>query len=149
MLARLLPGQGFRHHALRRNAVGHFVLVGRLGNETIDILIDTGASNTILDLEWARSRGIPLVDTGRRGGGAGSAEMPIYALGDVPLALDGLPVRSDGIFALDMSHVNRGLAMKGAGPVTAVIGADVLSRHDAVIDYATASLYLRHPGATS
>ena len=149
MLTQILPARGFRRHSLRRNEVGHFVLEGSLGHETIDILLDTGASNTILDLEWARSRGIPLVKTGQRGGGAGSTEMEIYSLGDVPLVLDGLPVRSDGIFALDMSHVNSGLARKGAAPVTAVIGADVLSHHEAVIDYATASLYLRHPDATS
>ena len=134
---------GFHRHLLRRNAVGHFVLQGRVGDEVFDILVDTGAASTILDLDWARSRNIPLVDTGRLGGGAGGASLPIYALGNISFTLGGQAVRSDGIFALDMSHVNRGLAMKGAKPVAAVLGADVLTHHQAIIDYGSDSMYLR------
>ena len=143
MLSTLLPSQGFNRHPLRRNAVGHFVLQGHLAGEAIEMLVDTGGSSTIIDLEWIRSRGIPLVDTGRRGGGAGGADMPIYAIGDVPLSLDGTSLRADGIYAIDMSHVNRGLRLNGADPVTGVLGADVLTHHSAVIDYASESLYLR------
>ena len=46
-----------------------------------------------------------------------------------------------------ISHVNEGLAMKGAGRVQAVLGADVLTYHRAVIDYATMPLFLHHAGA--
>lgn len=37
--------------------------------------------------------------------------------------------------------------MRGAGRVRAVLGADVLTYHRAVIDYATMSLFLWHGGA--
>jgi hypothetical protein len=63
------------------------------------------------------------------------------------LILDGLPVRSDGIYAVDMSYVNEGLVMKGAQRVHAVLGADVLLYHQAVIDYATLSLFLNYEPA--
>jgi hypothetical protein len=73
--------------------------------------------------------------------------LPIHALDHAVLTLDGLALRSDGIYAVDLSHVNQGLAMKGASRVHAVLGADVLMYHRAVIDYATLSLYLHHGGA--
>jgi hypothetical protein len=144
-LSDLLLQRGYRRHGLERNSVGHLQLTGQLDGERIDILVDTGAASTVVDLGWCRSHRVPLLDTGRLGGGAGGVTMPIYSLGPVPLLLDGVPLRSDGIFALDMSHVNAGLKMKGAGRVEAVLGADVLSHHEAVIDYATGSLFLRDP----
>ena len=70
--------------------------------------------------------------------------LAIYTLGDISLKLDRATLRSDGIYAVDMTHVNEGLAMKGADRVHAVLDADVLTYHQAVIDYATGSLFLRH-----
>ena len=87
---------------------------------------------------------IPIRDTGRLGGGAGGATLAIYALDGAILSLDGRALRSDGIYALDLSHVNQGLTMKGATRVQGVLGADVLTYHRAVIDYATMSLFLDH-----
>jgi hypothetical protein len=144
LLAELLIQHGFRRHEMARNRVGHLQLVGQLGGRTIDILVDTGAASTVIDLNYCKERQISVRDTGRIGGGAGGVTLPIHALGDVTLALDGSPLRSDGIFAIDMSHVNQGLVMKGANRVHAVLGADVLLYHRAVINYATRSLFLKH-----
>jgi hypothetical protein len=143
-LGELLKAHGFRRYALTKNRVGHFQLVGHLAGRAIDILVDTGAASTVVDLNYCQQQGIPVQDTGRVGGGAGGVHLSIYALGEVSLSLDGVPLRSDGIFAVDMTHVNQGLAMKGADPVHAVLGADILTHHKAVIDYATHSLYLKH-----
>jgi len=143
-LAELLRRRAFRRHPLARNSVGHFQLVGQLGDRSLDILLDTGAASTVVDLGYCASQGIATRDTGRLGGGAGGATLPIHALDGAVLTLDGLPLRSDGIYAVDLSHVNEGLTMRGAGRVQAVLGADVLTYHRAVIDYPTMSLFLRH-----
>jgi hypothetical protein len=118
-------------------------MVGHLDGRRIDILVDTGAASTVVDLSYCRSQGIPVRDTGRVGGGAGGITLSIHTLGDARLALEGLTVRSDGIFAIDLTHVNQGLAMKGADLVHAVLGADILRYHQAVIDYATLALFLK------
>jgi hypothetical protein len=143
-LAQLLSQHGFRRHALVRNQVGHLQLVGLLHNAPVDILLDTGAASTVIDLAYCLARGIPTRDTGKRGGGAGGITLAIHTLGGATLSLDGHPLRSDGIYAVDLTHVNEGLTMKGASRVQGVLGADVLTYHQAVIDYATMSLFLRH-----
>jgi hypothetical protein len=145
-LAELLERHGFRCHVLSRNSIGHLQLVGELHSRRLDILVDTGAASTVVDLAYCQSQAIPTRDTGHIGGGAGGATLAIHALDQAVLTLDGLPLRSDGIYALDLSHVNQGLAMKGASRVQAVLGADVLTYHRAVIDYATMSLFLHHGG---
>jgi hypothetical protein len=146
-LAELLSQHSFRQHALVRNQVGHLQLVGLLQNAAVDILVDTGAASTVVDLSYCRAKGIPTRDTGRLGGGAGGITLAIHALDGATLSLDGYPLRSDGIYAVDLAHVNEGLIAKGASRVHGVLGADVLTYHRAVIDYATMSLFLRHPNA--
>lgn len=59
------------------------------------------------------------------------------------MTLDGLLVRTDGVFALDMSSTNERLVARGIAPIRAVIGQDVLRYHQAVIDYATLALSLK------
>jgi hypothetical protein len=141
-IAELLSRHGFRRFMMSRTKVGHLQLVGRLGNRPIDIVLDTGASKTFVELDYCRSEGIAVSDTGQPGNGGN-----VYTLGDVRLTLEGLPIRSDGIFALDMSSTNQRLIMRGVDPIRAVIGQDVLRYHQAVIDYATLALFLKEEPA--
>jgi hypothetical protein len=145
-MAELLARHGFRRFMMSRTKVGHLLLAGEIDHRPIDIVVDTGAGKTFVELSYCRSEGIPVTDTGMPGSpaaGAGSAVSNVFTLGDARLTLDGLPVRSDGIFAIDMTHTNQKLAMRGVNPIRAVIGQDVLRYHQAVIDYATLMLFLK------
>jgi hypothetical protein len=46
-----------------------------------------------------------------------------------------------------MTYTNQKLMMKGADPIRAVLGQDVLRYHHAVIDYATLALFLKEEPA--
>jgi hypothetical protein len=137
-LSELLSRHGFRRFMMSRSPVGHLKLAGQVDGRPIDIVLDTGASKTFVELSYCRSEGIAVTDTGQPGQGGN-----VFMLGDVQLSLDGLRVDSDGIFALDMSSTNQRLTMKGIDPIRAVIGQDVLRYHQAVIDYSTLALFLK------
>ena len=141
-IAELLSRHGFRRFVMSRTPVGHLKLAGHLDDRPIDIVLDTGASKTIVELTYCRAEGIAVTDTGLPGHGGN-----VYTLGDVRLTLEGLPLRTDGIFALDMSGTNERLIAKGVDPIRAVIGQDVLRYHQAVIDYATLALFLKEEPA--
>ena len=114
-MAELLSRHGFRRIMMSRTKVGHLKLVGQLGGRPIDVVLDTGASKTIVDLSYCRSEGIAVSDTVQPGAGAvgaGDITVSVHTLGDVRLTLEGLPVRSDGIFAIDMTYTNQKLMMK-------------------------------------
>src|SRR6185437_7005412 len=113
-LADLLSRHGFRRFTMTRSPVGHLKLVGHIDGRPIDIVLDTGASKTLVELTYCRSEGIAVSDTGLPGHGGN-----VYTLGDVRLTLEGLPVRTDGIFALDMSSTNQRLMMRGVDPIRA------------------------------
>jgi len=137
-LAELLARHGFRRFVMTRTQVGHLKLAGHLDGRPLDIVLDTGASKTFVELGYCRSEGIAVTDTGQPGHGGN-----VHTLGDVRLTLEGLPLRSDGIFALDMTSTNERLIMRGVDPIRAVIGQDVLRYHQAVIDYAMLALFLK------
>jgi hypothetical protein len=138
----LLSRHGFRRFMMSRTPVGHLKLVGHFDGRPTDIVLDTGASKTFVELSYCRSEGIAVSDTGQPGHGGA-----VYTLGGVRLTLEGLPVRTDGIFAIDMTSTNERLAMRGVDPIRAVIGQDVLRHHQAVIDYATSALFLKEEPA--
>jgi hypothetical protein len=146
-MAELLAQHGFRRFVMSRSGVGHLLLAGHLGERPIPIVLDTGTSKTFVELSYCRAEGIAVTDTGQpsapAAGAASSAVSNVYTLGDARLSLDGLPLRADGVFAIDMTHTNEKLAMRGVDPIRAVIRQDVLRAHSAVIDYATLALFLK------
>jgi hypothetical protein len=137
-LAELLSRHGFRAFTMSRSPVGHLKLAGHVGDRPIDIVFDTGASKTLVELNYCRAEGISVTDTGLPGHGGN-----VYTLGDVHMTLEGLELRTDGIFALDMDSTNQRLVARGVDPIRAVIGQDVLRYHQAVIDYGTLTLFLK------
>jgi hypothetical protein len=141
-IAELLLEHGFRRFTMSRSPVGHLKLVGQLDGRPLDIVLDTGASKTFVELSYCRSEGIAVSDTGQPGHGGN-----VYTLGSVRLTLDGMPLRSDGVFAIDMTSTNQRLIARGVDPIRAVIGQDVLRYHQAVIDYAPLALFLKQEPA--
>ncbi len=151
-MADLLSRHGFRRFTMSRTGVGHLLLAGHLGARAIDIILDTGAAKTVVELGYCRAEGIEVIDTGMPGApavGAKSATVSnVFKLADNErLTLDGMPVKTDGLFAIDMTFTNEKLALRGVDPLRAIIGQDALRYHQAVIDYATLALFLKEePG---
>ena len=142
-LSEFLAREGYRRVELERNGVGHFEARGTLGGRAIRVLVDTGAASTVISLSLACELGLEVTSLGRLGGGAGGARLEIFELGGADLELDGAHPKPTALYAMDLSHVNAALAMKGASPVEAVLGADVFVRQKAVIDYGSSSLFLK------
>lgn len=61
--------------------------------------------------------------------------MRMNYVGKHDLTLPGLDLSDTKLLTLDLSHVNAGLKKSKVEPVVGVLGADVLWRHHAVIDY--------------
>src|SRR6185312_16806259 len=68
-MADLLGRHGFRGFAMSRSPVGHLTLAGQLDDRPVDIVLDTGASKTIVELNYCRTEGLRLMDTGKTGPG--------------------------------------------------------------------------------
>ena len=139
----ILEADGYRRIPLIRNSARHFETSGTLAGHPVRVLVDTGASNTVVSLDLAQKLGLKLTTTDHTGGGAGGARLDIYQVQENSLRLDDATPRPEALYAMDLSHVNASLAMKGATPIDVVLGVDVFEKQAAVIDYASRSLFLK------
>jgi hypothetical protein len=139
-----LARQGYSHVPMMRLATGHFSIEGTAGSIPFDLIIDTGASHTLIDEQRAERFELLSEDRGGRATGVGGTMQQRVGTGRLDDVAIG-PVRFESIQVrvLDLSHINGVLRNLGSKPVDGIIGADVLTAQQAVIDYGTLSLYIK------
>ena len=138
-----LESAHYRQVQLRRNGVGHFEAGGTLNGHPVQVLIDTGAASTVVSLSRAREFGLECVTLGRLGGGAGGAALEVFDIRNATLRVGDVIPRLRQLLAMDLAHVNAALALRGTAPIDVILGVDVFDAQAAVIDYGSASLFLR------
>ncbi|MBD0328130.1 MAG: aspartyl protease family protein [Pyrinomonadaceae bacterium] len=142
-LVAFLTQNGYIQIPLSRSGVGHFHTEGFLNGRPISVLIDTGAASTVFSIDLAWDMNLPMAKLSMLGGGAGAAQLEIHQIQDARFVMGGISPKVRGLLAMDLSHVNQALALKGSTPVDAIPGVDVLEAHQAVIDYGSSSLHLK------
>ncbi len=149
-LADFLASRGYFRVALTRSAVGHFHASGTLNGRPVEVLVDSGASATVVAMPVVAALGLRSERFGQDAGGAGGALEQFVVKGAV-LQLGSFTPRLADVAGMDFAHVNASLQAHGATPVDVILGADAFDAHAAVIDYATRSLFLKRveadPGA--
>jgi len=141
-LPAILRSAGYHQAPLVRTGVGHFQLEGKLNGRPVAVLIDTGAASTVFNLPLAHELGLTLQKAAHQGGGAGAARLDIYFAPSARLFLRDFCPRVPMLMAVDLTHANQALALKGQSPVDVILGADVFEAHKAVIDYGSHSMFL-------
>ena len=129
---------------LVRAGTGHLTLeAAAINGRAVTLYLDTGAGRTVLDLGCAHRLGLALEESAEGGGGVGSAEMKAYRTRLASLRLGEIAEENLTAHALDLSHVNRALALRGERAMDGVVGADLLDAREAVIDYRQLRLFLK------
>jgi clan AA aspartic protease (TIGR02281 family) len=139
----VLRDQGYVRIATRRLRSGHYQAMAQVDGQRLSLIIDSGASTSILDNSTAARLGIPIGQSRTRVSGLGARAQRAWSarLDDVRLGalrLDSIPV-----VVLDLSHVNESLSDEGIEFADGVIGADLLAARRAVFDFTSGVLYLR------
>lgn len=142
-LVSFLDQNGYARIPLSKSGVGHFHTDGLLNDRPLSVLVDTGAASTVFSLDIAREMNLPLTKLSIQGGGAGAARLDVYQIEGARFRIGDITPKVRALLALDLTHVNEAAALRGSGPIDAVLGADVLEAYQAVIDYGSSSLYLK------
>jgi hypothetical protein len=142
-LERFLAGQGYIRIPLITNNTGHFEVLVQLKQRQWSFIVDTGASVTVIDNQYALL--VPLVGelSNDKAAGMGTAEQDTFEVDDVLLQIDQFKVHLPKIFITDLSHVNNALKSKGSRPIAGVLGGDVLLHSSAIIDYKGGAMFLK------
>lgn len=145
VIGRALLRAGFRAVPLRASSVGHFHLSGAIDGKPVEILLDTGASNTVVDQAWARQSGYALTSIAGSAGGIGAAGLGLATVDHAELTIGDVSLGQVRLIAIDLGGIQSQLRASNIAVPQAVLGADTLRRHRAVIDYATATLWVAPP----
>ena len=128
----------------QREKTGHITVVALLSGKPARFLVDTGAGGTCIHAELLQQYKLNLTSKTKKGGGVGSSTMKMTSVASHDLSLQGVDLSAFKLIAIDLSHVVAGLAKEKVEAIVGVLGADVLHRKHAVIDYARSIILLSH-----
>ncbi|MEO5675744.1 MAG: aspartyl protease family protein [Chitinophagales bacterium] len=123
----------------------HLFVAARLGNHSLRLLIDTGASKTVFDkaLMADHFSHFRLEANEQLTTGVGTNTIQSEFTEITLLKIGGLEIPSFKIAVLDLSHVNETYSLINLVAIHGVIGCDLLVEFDAVINFKRCQLKLK------
>jgi clan AA aspartic protease (TIGR02281 family) len=139
----VLRDRGYVGILTRRLRSGHYQATAQVEGQRLSLIIDSGASTSILDNASALRLGVPLRRSRARISGLGAPAQRALSARLDDVRLGALRLDSLAVMVLDLSHVNQSLRDEGIELADGVIGADLLAERSAVFDFTSGVLYLR------
>lgn len=142
-LKSLLTKQGYKRITFTLSSTQHLLIKGKINGIEGKFILDTGASNSCVGFEAIDRFTLYAKDSDTRAAGAGGTGMITQTSLSNYLQLGRWKHKDFGLVIFDMTHVNDALRQYKAKPVHGIIGADVLIKGEAIIDYKNFCLYLK------
>ncbi len=122
----------------------HIMVEAFLYRKKLRLILDTGASRTVLDYTLLRERFPSLhpKPMEAKTTGLGTSDYPGFSLTLPSIQLGGYRFMKPEVVVLDLSHVNATYNKLGHKAIHGVLGSDLLMKAGALIDYRNAVLYL-------
>lgn len=123
----------------------HLCIKGKINGKVANLLIDTGASRTVFDVnrmdKFVKVKKLKKNEQLSTGLGTNSMESHVSELKKIDL--NGLVINNyHGIF-IDLSHVNTSYEGINLKPIDGVIGSDILLKYKAIINYEKMEMTLK------
>lgn len=142
-LRKFLLDKGYTRVPLKRISTNHYEIDAKVNGIEGRFILDTGASNTCIGLDRIEYFNLQPKDSDIRAAGAGGRGMNTQIAKRNLMEIGEWKRQKLAIILFNMMHVNAALAERDAVPVDGIIGADVLKRAKAVIDYEKDCVYLK------
>ncbi|WP_026707796.1 retropepsin-like aspartic protease [Flavobacterium frigidarium] len=121
----------------------HLLITAKINGVKGKFILDTGASNSCIGFESVALFQLNAKDSKTKASGAGATGMTTQSASDFNLQLGYWKNQNIELVIFDLSHVNEALLAHKAKAVQGIIGADVLLKGKAIIDYCNNYLYLQ------
>lgn len=138
-----LKDKGYTRIKFKISKTQHLLIKGKINGIPGNFILDTGASNSCVDFGGITLFDLSATDSDTKAAGAGGTGMLTQMSLKNTLKLGRWNSKGFGLVIFDMSHVNEALLQYKAKPVHGIIGADILMKGKAIIDYYNHCVYLK------
>jgi hypothetical protein len=142
-LKKFLKNKGYSKISLVLTETNHFEVSAKINGISGRFILDTGASNTCIGTDRIDYFNLISEASQIKAAGAGATEMETLISSKNKIEIGDWKKKKQKIVLFDLVHVNQALTNHNALPVDGIIGADILKKGNAVIDYDKKCLYLK------
>ena len=138
-----LVKRGYSKIKLKLIKTNHFEIKASINGVKGRFILDTGASSSCVGFEAINRFKLKVKDSEIKAVGAGASNMETQISKSNHIKIGAWKKNRVALILFNLSHVNNGLINHDADPVDGIIGADILKKGKAVIDYEKKYLYLK------
>lgn len=142
-LKKLLEKKGYHKIKLTPTATNHLELKAKINGIEGNFILDTGASSSCVGFEAISHFDLLAEDSDIKAAGAGATNMLTQMAQQNTVEIKGWKKKKIDLVLFDLRHINDALIKHKAERVHGIIGADILKKGKAIIDYKSDKLYLK------
>ncbi|WP_323789169.1 retropepsin-like aspartic protease [Psychroserpens sp.] len=142
-LQEFLLNKGYTKIKLHLTKTNHFEIIAKINGQRGLFILDTGASSSCVGFEAIDTFNLKAKDSDIKAAGAGATDMITQVSMSNKLKIGKWQKDRVALILFNLTHVNTALTNHNSKPVDGIIGADILKKGKAVIDYEKKYLYLK------
>ena len=142
-LEKILKKHKYIKIKLKKIATNHLELKAKINGIGGRFILDTGASNSCVGLHLIAYFNLDAEESETKAAGAGAIDMETKISENNSLKIGDWKTNNCDLVLFDLIHVNTALTQHKAKKVAGIIGADILQKGKAFIDYNKNVLYLK------
>ena len=138
----ILKKESYKKIKFKVTKTQHLLMKASINGVKGNFILDTGASNSCVGFESIEMFQLKAAKSKTKASGAGATGMRTQIAIGNQLELGNWNCMDFELVIFDLSHVNSALMEHQSKPVHGIIGADILLKGKAIIDYYNHCLYL-------
>ena len=142
-LEKILKNKKYIRIPLKKITTNHLEVKAKINGIQGRFIVDTGASNSCVGIDAIADFNLIAEASETKAAGAGAVGMETQLSKNNHLKIGDWETHTLDLVLFDLSHVNTALTQHKAKEVSGIIGADILQKGKAVIDYNKNVLYLK------
>ena len=141
-LKQFLFDRGYDRIKLKKTATNHFEIKAKINGIKGRFILDTGASKSCLGMEDIEFFKLKTKESEHKASGAGPSEIDTLISSKNEISIGKFKLKKIVLILISLQHINNALEKQEVNPVQGIIGADILHKGKAIIDYNKKYLYL-------
>lgn len=142
-LQQFLLEKGYTKVKLHLTKTNHFEITASINGKNGLFILDTGASNSCVGFEAIETFKLKAKDSIIKAAGAGAIDMETKMSKKNKVKIGKWFDNKLVLVLFNLTHVNKALSNQNSKTVDGIIGADILKKGKAIIDYEKKYLYLK------